>query len=89
MIEAKLCPWCGAKATTHSFISRIAELPEPKKLFGRWSIIKMRYKDIPLTFSTECSAYCEGFCEYADLYTGSTPDEAVEDWNRRAGAVDA
>lgn len=84
MIELKKCPWCGAEAVVYPFISRIAELPKPIKLFGRWSLIKMRYKEIPVTYSAECSEFCEGFAEFGDLYGAPTKEEAIQKWNNCA-----
>lgn len=86
MNELKKCPWCGCNAVVYPFMSRIAELPKPIKLFGRWSLIKMRYKEIPVLYSAECSEFCEGFAEFGGLYDGITKEEAIEKWNNNAKA---
>lgn len=86
MNEIKNCPWCGSEAIVYPFISRIQEVPKPIKLFGRWSLIKMSYKDIPKIYEVECSKFCDGYAEFGDLYAGKTIEEAVEKWNTEAKA---
>ena len=86
MNELKKCPWCGYDAVVYPFISKIAELPKPIKLFGRWSLIKMRYKEIPVNFTAECSEFCEGFAEFGSFYGGTTKEEAIAKWNNDAKA---
>ena len=81
MIELKPCPWCKGKATVNVFISQVAQLPEPKKLFGRWSLIKMRYKELPLSYSAECAEFCDGYADYCGACFGKTPEEAAAAWN--------
>lgn len=84
MNELKPCPFCGGKASVNPFIFRLEELPKPIKLFGRWSLIKMRYREIPVRYYAECDDFCDGFAE-SDLITPSeTREEAAEVWNRRA-----
>lgn len=85
MSELKKCPWCGGKAEVHPFIFKIAELPEPIKLFGRWSLIKMKYKEIPVKYNVECAAWCDGFAEFGDVYIESTKEAAINEWNKKAG----
>ena len=80
----KPCPFCGGKAVAHPFLCQIAELPKPIKLFGRWSLIKMRYREIPVSYEVECANFCDGFAENGVLAIGKTQKEAVEEWNRRA-----
>ena len=85
MITPKLkpCPHCGGTVSVHPFIYRIAELPKPIKLFGRWSLIKMRYREIPCKYTVECDDYCDGFCEDSFVAFGETKQEAIEVWNGR------
>ena len=83
MYEMELCPYCGGKATVHPFVYRVVELPKPIPLFGRWSLIKMRYKEIPCSYTAECADFCDGFCD-GDLFAvGETPESAVETWNNQ------
>jgi len=77
------CKHCGGKAEIHPFICRIAELPQPIKLFGRWSLIKMRYREIPINYTVECVDYCDGFCNSQDVAIGDTEEEAIAAWNKR------
>lgn len=84
MAELKPCPYCGSKMEVYPFIYKVVELPQPIKLFGRWSLIKMRYREIPVRYNVECSEYCDGFCDFGDVYFGDTAEEAIEAWNRRA-----
>lgn len=86
MNELKKCPWCGCAARVYPFIANIKELPQPIKLFGRWSLIKMRYKEIPVVFSAECSEFCDGYAEFGAAYIGHTKEEAIEKWNNCAKA---
>ncbi len=85
--ELKPCPFCGGKAVAHPFIYQITELPKPIKLFGRWSLIKMRYREIPMRFTVECQEYCDGFCDDAEIVLEDSKEEAIEAWNRRAEDV--
>ena len=80
----KPCPFCGGEAKVHPFIYQIAELPKPIKLFGRWSLIKMRYREIPCNYEVECKEFCDGFVEGGLTAFGTTQEEAIEAWNRRA-----
>lgn len=81
MTELKVCPYCGGKAVVHPFIYQIAELPEPIKLFGKWSLIKMRYREIPCKYEVECANLCDGFLECEVFAVGETKEEAAEKWN--------
>lgn len=89
MMELKPCPFCGGKMKVSPYINRIIELPKPIKLFGRWSLTEMRYREIPVKYYVECAKFCEGFCDSYKVYFGDTAEEAIEAWNGRAGnAVD-
>ena len=46
----------------------------------------MRYKEIPVLYSAECSEFCEGFAEFGELYDGITKEEAIEKWNNNVKA---
>ena len=81
IIELKNCPYCGGKAIVKPFIYQVAELPEPIKLFGRWSLIKMRYREIPCRYCVECDDLCDGFLESEFLAPAETREEAAEKWN--------
>lgn len=84
--ELKPCPFCGGKAVATPFIYRLIELPKPIKLFGRWSLIKMRYREIPTSYTVECDDFCDGFMnsDHNLFVVGSTEKEAVDEWNRRS-----
>ena len=82
-MEPKRCPWCGMRPITEPFMHRVVEVPRPIKLFGRWSLIKMKYKEIPVKYTTECSEWCDGFSDYASGYFGDTPEESLAQWNER------
>lgn len=86
MNELKKCPWCGCDAIVYPVICNIKELPKPIKLFGSWSLIKMRYKEIPVIYSAECSEFCDGYAEFGAEYVGKTIEEAIEKWNDNAKA---
>ena len=79
--ELKPCPYCGGKAVVRPFIYQVTELPEPIKLFGRWSLIKMRYREIPCRYNVECDDLCDGFLESEILCPAETKDMAIEEWN--------
>ena len=81
--ELKPCPFCGGEAGANPFIYQVVELPKPIKLFGRWSLLKMRYREIPINYSVECADFCDGFCESDIIAVGATKEEAIEAWNRR------
>lgn len=81
MSELKPCPYCGGKATVHPFIYRLLELPKPIPLFGRWSLIKMRHREIPVNYTAECADFCDGFCEGDIFAVGETKEAAIEKWN--------
>lgn len=81
------CPWCESDAKVHTFISKIVELPTPKRLFGKWSLLKMRYKDIPIQYCVECSAFCEGFAKFSDVCCGNTIEEATIAWNEMVNRI--
>lgn len=85
MIELKNCPYCGGKAVVHPFIYQVAEMPKPIKLFGRWSLIKMRYREIPCNYEVECADFCDGFAEDGVFAVGATKEEAAEKWNKEVG----
>lgn len=82
MAELKPCPYCGGKVNVNPFILRIEELPKPIKLFGRWSLIKMRYREIPCNYVAECDDFCDGFMDGAIFAVGETKQEAADVWNR-------
>ena len=82
--ELKPCPFCGGKVSAIPFIYKLAELPKPVKLFGGWSLIKMRYREIPCKYVAECDDYCDGFLTDSFVAFGDTKQEAIEAWNRRA-----
>lgn len=84
-VELKACPYCKGKAVVRPFIFQIAELPEPIKLFGRWSLIKMRYREIPCKFEVECDDLCDGFLECEFFAVGDTKEEAIKQWNMVVG----
>ncbi len=81
MMELEKCPYCGGEAVVRPFIYQIAELPEPIKLFGRWSLIKMRYREIPCRYYAECDDLCDGFLEGEIMAPAETREEAAEKWN--------
>ena len=79
--QIESCPFCGAKVKIEPFVCRIAELPKPFRLFGKWSLIKMRYREIPLDYSAECSKFCNGFAESQIFIIGKTKAETQKLWN--------
>ena len=81
MKELEKCPYCNGKAVLHSFIYKVVELPEPIPLFGRWSLLKMRHREIPVNYIAECEDFCDGFCETDIFAVGGTKEEAIEKWN--------
>lgn len=81
-VNIRPCKYCGGKATVSPFIYKLAELPKPIKLFGRWSLIKMRYREIPIKYEVCCEEYCDGFSESDDFACGNTREEAIELWNK-------
>ena len=84
MAELKSCPFCGGKMTVSPFICKIVELPKPIKLFGRWSLIKQRYRELPMNYTVECDGFCDGWSESQIFIIEETREKAVEAWNRRA-----
>lgn len=80
-MKSNNCPYCGGKTKVSPFICQVAELPKPIKLFGKWSLIKMRYREIPVKYTVDCVKYCDGFLESQDFSIGDTAKEAIEKWN--------
>ena len=82
--ELKPCPYCGGKAIVNPFICRIEELPKPIPLFGRWSLIKMRYREIPCLYTVDCDNLCDGFLEGVIHIVNDTKEGAIKAWNEVA-----
>lgn len=87
MDKLKSCPYCGGKTVVRPFIYQITELPEPIKLFGKWSLIKMRYREIPCRYCVECVDLCDGFLESEVLVPAETRAKAIEEWNEATAEI--
>lgn len=83
MPELGKCPYCGGELKVEPFIYRLEELPKPIKLFGRWSLIKMRYREIPTGYTVECADFCDGFADSCLYAVGLSKGEAIAEWNRK------
>ena len=81
-MKLKPCPFCGGEAEVSAFVYKIKELPKPIKLFGKWSLIKMRYREIPTRYIVDCKKFCNGFANSSLIAMGTTEEEAIEQWNR-------
>ena len=83
MAELKACPFCGGKMIVSPFIYKVLELPKPIKLFGRWSIIKQRYRELPINYTVDCDDFCDGWCNSKIFIVEETEEKAIEAWNTR------
>lgn len=81
------CPYCNSKAKIIPFICQITELPKPIKLFRGFSIIKMRYRELPVKYTVECSAYCEGFSDSELFVAEDTREKAEAEWEKQANKI--
>ena len=81
------CPYCGGKAKVSPFISHIKTI-KPIKLFGKWTLIKERYREVPAFYIVECSKFCDGFADAEDFYIGTTVTNAVRKWNKMCDEKD-
>ena len=82
--KLKPCPFCGGKMVATPFICKVAELPKPIRLFGKWSLIKMQYREIPCNYVVECDDYCDGWFTSDIHIIEDTKAKAIENWNRRS-----
>ncbi len=83
MAELLPCPFCGGKMIVSPFIYKVLELPKPIKLFGRWSLIKQRYRELPINYTVDCDDFCDGWCNSKIFIVEETEEKAINAWNTR------